>query len=248
MKVLVLDIENTYITAGVWGMYGVNIGIEQLLDNGKILCAAAKWLDDKVIMYKRNEGKEFLTWLHDLLSEADAVLTYNGRRHDLPFINREFLKANMHPPSPYKHIDLLETAKKQFKFPSNKMQHLLGELNLGSKVDHEGFPLWIKCAAGNKRAWETMRKYNINDVRVLEKLYYRLQPWITSHPNRSLWAKDTVCPYCGSKHLQSRGTGEYKTTVGSYRKFSCKDCGGWSRTRYTEITKEERKNIMVPAV
>jgi hypothetical protein len=247
MRTLVLDIENSFLIGGAWGMWNVNFSLEQLLDEGHMLCFASKWLGEREIKFCRHDSPEFLPWLHALLDEADAVLTYNGRRHDIPFINREFVKAGYGPPSPFKHIDLLESVKKQFKFPSNKMQHVLTELGLPTKLEHEGFPLWIKCLQGEKKAWEDMKKYNINDVKVLEKLYYKLLPWIVSPPNQSLFSEDTVCPACGSKHIQSRGTGFYRTQVAKYRKFVCNDCGHWSRTRYTEIDKDTRKNIIVSA-
>lgn len=244
-KILVLDIENSYIIGGVWGLWGVNLGIDQILDAGKVLCFASKWLGKKDITYVKHDEVHFLETIHALLDEADMVLTFNGRKHDIPLLNREFLKAGMKPPSPYKHIDLLETAKKQFKFPSNKMQHLLTELGLPNKLDHEGFKLWIKCLEDDPVAWAIMKKYNIQDVKVLEKLYNKILPWIVNHPNRSMYSNSTVCPNCGGKHLTSRGY--YRTQVGLYRRLVCGDCGHWSRTRFTETDKETRKNIVVSA-
>lgn len=223
-------------------MWNVSFGLDQLLDHGKVLCWSARWVGTKKMMFFRHDHPEFLSKLKDLLDEADAVLTYNGRRHDIPLLNREFIKAGITPPSPYKHVDLLETAKKQFKFPSNKMQHLLTELKLGSKMDHEGFPLWIKCLQNDRAAWKVMKAYNIQDVEMLEKLYYKLLPWIVSHPNMSLFSEDTVCPTCASANLQSRGS--YHTQTQSYKRFVCLDCGHWSRTRYTELDKTTRKKIL----
>jgi hypothetical protein len=208
-----------------------------------MLCFAAKWLGDKRIYSYKHDHVEFLEILWDLLDEADGVITYNGRRHDLPIINREFIKAGFGPPSPYKHVDVYETVRKNFKFPSGKMQHVITELELGSKLDHEGFEMWVKCMEGDKKAWKTMLEYNIQDVKVLEKLYNKMLPWISSHPNRSLHEKDSVCPHCGSKHLHYRGV--YRTTVGEYRRIHCQECGAWSRERFTAIDVDKRKKIIV---
>lgn len=242
-KILVLDIENSYLVGGVWGLWNQNISIDQMLDDGQMLCWSAKWLGDSIIMFSRHSNPEFLSWLWDLLNEADAVLTFNGRKHDIPFINREFIKAGYKPPSPYKHIDLYETVKKHFKFPSNKLQHILKELGLGSKLEHEGFKLWVKCLQGDPKAWDVMKRYNIKDVKLLEKAYNKFLPWISNHINHSLFAEDVVCPTCGSKHLVSRGFA--RTQVAMYRRFQCKDCGHWSRARYTEIDKDVRRNVLV---
>jgi hypothetical protein len=246
LRVLALDIENSYIEAGVWSPWNVNLGIDQILEPGKMLCWSAQFIDEKKMHFHRHDDRDFLDKLWELMDGADAVLTYNGRKHDVPWINTTFLKAGYGPPSPFKHIDLLETAKKQFKFPMNKLQYLLTDLKLGTKLEHDGFPLWIKCLKKDPEAWKVMEKYNKQDVRELIKLYNLLLPWIPNHPNRSIYAQATVCPNCGSKHLQRRGT--YKTQVGCYSRMQCQDCGAWSRTRYTELDKEVRKGIVVAAV
>jgi len=243
LRTLVLDIENSYVLGGVWGLFNQNLSLDQMLDYGTVLCWAAKWHGEKAITYRDYTQLDFLDELWGMLDDADAVLTYNGRRHDIPLLNREFIKMGMGPPSPFKHIDLYETVKRNFKFPSGKMQHVLTELNLPTKVEHEGFKLWVKCLEGDEKAWATMKKYNIQDVKVLEKLYDKMLPWINNHPNHSLHAKDFVCPHCGSKHLQSRGV--YRTTVGQYRRYYCKDCQSWSRERFTELDLETRKKILV---
>jgi len=198
-------------------------------------------MDKKAVVFKRFDEPNFLETIHSLLDEADVVLSYNGKRHDIPMLNREFLKAGLTPPSPYKQIDLFETVKKAFKFPSNKLQHVSKELGIGEKVDHEGFGLWVKCLQGDAASWAVMKKYNIQDVKLLEKLYNSLQPWVANHPNHNLYGRVGVCPHCGSKHVQSRGT--YKTQTAIYKRLHCQDCGAWSRSRYTEVEKELRETV-----
>lgn len=246
-KILFLDIETTFLVGAIWGIWNVTLGIDQLLDNGKILCYTAKWEKDKNLIFKRHDDSDFLITIHALLDEADAVVTYNGRKFDIPFINREFLKAGLTPPSPYKEIDLLETVKKRFKFPSNKLAHISRELEIGNKVKHEGFELWIKCINNDEQAWNKMERYNIQDVRLLEKLYRKLLPWISSSVNYCLYSAvgDPICPRCGSDHLHSRG--KYKSNTGIFQRFHCQVCGHWSRSRYTEVPKEQRSNILVTA-
>ncbi len=244
IKTLVLDLENSYLLTGNWGLFNQNMGIDQILDAGRVLCFAAKWLDKKDIIFAKMEEPHAIHLIHALLDEADAVVTFNGKRHDVPLLNREFLKAGLGPPSPFKHIDLIETIKKQFKFPSNKLDWLLRELGLGKKLEHEGFPLWVKVMQGDKKAWETMRKYNIDDTKLTEKLYRRITGWIVSHPNHALYVAGGVrCPNCGSKHVHQRGF--YNTQTQRYKRFQCQDCKKWSRSRFTEIDKEERHNILM---
>jgi transposase-like protein len=78
---------------------------------------------------------------------------------------------------------------------------------------------------------------------LLEELYLRLLPWISSHANVALWLPvdgDKKCPKCGSKHLRFKG---YKRTkVLQYKQYLCKDCGTYSRERYAD--KPIRKDIL----
>src|SRR6185312_9194312 len=103
-----------------------------------------------------------------LLNEADAVVHYNGKRFDVPRLQREFLKLDMAPPAPFAQIDLLATARRKFSFDSNKLERVADELGIGRKEEHEGFRLWIKCLDGDVNAWERMRRYNVKDVKLTE--------------------------------------------------------------------------------
>lgn len=206
------------------------------MESGYILCWAAKWVGEDHIFFSSKQHKTtgtMLSQLHALLEEADAVVHYNGRKFDIPTINREFLQLGWHPPSTYRQIDLLETVKKEFKFPSNKLEYVSKSLGLGQKVKHVGHELWIGCIQGDAACWKDMEKYNIQDVHLLEKLYFRLRPWIKNHANFSIYEEDKeVCPNCGSKHYHKRGFAY--TLSNKYQRFQCQDCGNWFRATKSE--------------
>lgn len=230
MRILSADIETSPAIGYVWGLWDQNIGLSQLIQPSRVICFAAKWLDSKEMVFKsefHNGKEEMLTVAHQLLDEADAVVGYNSRKFDVKHLNREFLLANMSPPSPYKHIDLMETAKKQFAFMSNKLQFLLTQTKVGAKMEHEGFPLWEKCLAGDEAAWTRMRRYNEIDTRETERLYKVLLPWIANHPSHGAHNGVDACPKCGSTSLTMQG--HAYTATGQYQRYVCKDCGGWLR-------------------
>jgi predicted PolB exonuclease-like 3'-5' exonuclease len=174
LKILLLDIESSPNVAHVWGIWQQNVGINQLMESSYVLCWAAKWLGEEEVMFDSvhvSKPKKMLKKIHDLISEADAVIHYNGTKFDMPTLNKEFLLHDMNPPAPYKQIDLLKQVRSQFRFPSNKLDYVAQRLGLGSKTSHEGHELWVKCMAGDKDAWKRMEEYNIQDVVLLEKLY-----------------------------------------------------------------------------
>ena len=229
---MLLDIESAPAQAYVWGIWEQNVGLNQLIDSGRVLCWAAKWSDQDQIEFsseKKDGKRRMMQKIHKLLNEADVVVHYNGSRYDIPILNREFLKLEMDPPAPYKQVDLLKVAKTRFKFLSNKLDFVAKTLGLGSKVRHKGFELWIECMEGKAEAWEQMEEYNRGDIILLEKLYNRVLPWIKNHPNFNLFSRDgLVCPKCGSKHYHFRGNAQVKTLT--YRRAQCNDCGSWFRS------------------
>jgi|Laugresu1bdmlbdd_1035124.scaffolds.fasta_scaffold00968_2 DNA polymerase elongation subunit (family B)/DNA-directed RNA polymerase subunit RPC12/RpoP len=244
MKILLLDIETSPNIAYVWGLYDQNIGIHQMIDSSKVLCYAAKWLGDKEVVFDsihKTNRKKMLKGIHGLINEADGIVTYNGNKFDLPILNKEFLLCGLNPPQPAKKIDLLRTVRSNFKFTSNKLDYVSQQLGLGKKEEHEGFDLWVKCMDKDNAAWGRMEKYNIQDVVLLEKLYYRLLPWIKNLPNHNLEADAPVCPSCGSKHLHRSGT--RKTVTALYQRYKCSDCGSWSQSSKALSSSVEVKGI-----
>ncbi len=241
-KLLYLDIETCPNLAYVWGLWNENIPLDRIIQEGGMLCWAAKWEGQREVMSAsvHEEGvDEMMLAMYALLNEADAVVTYNGDRFDLPHINRLFLLAGLPPPAPYKKIDLLKTVRQQFKFASNKLDFVCKQLELGTKKDNRGFKTWVGCIAGEDSAWDTMIKYNKHDVVLTQKLYKKLKPWIKTHPNVALYVDvdKPVCPCCGSKKVHHRGTA--KTNTGVYRRFRCSSCGTWSRSRFLDETRDD---------
>ena len=148
MKILLLDIETSPNLAHVWGLWQQNVGTNQLLESSEVMCWAAKWYDERGVMFmsnKANSHAEMLAKIYELIDEADVVVHYNGKKFDMPTLNKEFLLQGWTPPSPYKQIDLLRVVRSNFKFPSNKLDYVAQRLNIGKKVKHEGHELWIKC-------------------------------------------------------------------------------------------------------
>lgn len=234
MRILTIDIENRPNLGYVWGLFDQNVGLSQLVEVAETFSFAAKWYGSKEVFFYStyHDGKKaMLEAAHALLSEADVVIGFNSKNFDMKHLNREFILAGMEPPSPYKNVDLMHVVKANFKFTSNKLDHVVQQLGLGAKTSHQGFQLWVDCMNGKEKAWALMKKYNKQDVVITEKLYDRLRPWISAHPPVSLYNgvdqdKDT-CPNCGSDDLKPQGFAY--TTVSKFQRYQC-ICGKWSRS------------------
>jgi len=240
MKILLLDIETSPNTAHVWGLWNQNVSLNQLMESSYVMCWAAKWLGKSEVMFDsvmETTHKNMIKRIHTLLDECDAVIHYNGSKFDIPTLNKEFLLQGLRPPSPYKEIDLLRTSRRKFKFPSNKLDYVAQALGVGKKVKHIGHELWIQCMAKDKKAWSVMKKYNKNDVVILEKVYNKMIAWIKTHPNHNMFSSSVVCPNCGSHHLHKRGTA--RNARYEYIRYQCQDCGTWSRSNRSQSSKSE---------
>lgn len=231
MKRLVIDIETSPSLGYVWKMFQNDLSLGQMESFTEVMCFAAKWVDSKKVEFysTHHHGKqEMVEQAHRLLTEADAVIHFNGKSFDIPHLNREFLLAGMNPPAPYKQIDLLKVVKGNFRFFSNKLQHVTEQLELSGKLSHTGFQMWRDTLAGDEKAWSLFKRYNVQDVRTTEELYHRLLPWIHNHPSIALDHGVEGCNRCGGSNLQKRG---FETTqLGKFQRFQCQDCGGWLRS------------------
>lgn len=252
-KILIFDIETSPMLAYVWGRFKQFVSLDQTVSEWFIISWSAKWLNNPNVMCDvltseeaSNEDDSRITrsmWY--LFNEADIVLAHNGSRFDVPKLNSRFLLNGLMPPTPYKQIDTLQVARKEFGFSSNKLDALAGYLNIEHKSD-TNFNLWKRCLAGEQEALDYMLAYNIKDVEILEKVYLRLRPWIKNHPNVSLYLEneDETCPHCGSINVADTGTFSY-TNVSKFSNIRCLDCKGLARRRTSDYPKEIRKSIVV---
>lgn len=191
MKTLFLDIETTPMKVYTWGLFDQNISIDQIIESTEMLCFGARWLGERKVIFRSSyhDGKKtMLEDLHKLMDEADVLVGWNSAAFDHKHINREFLENGMTPPSTVKDLDLMSVTKANFLFPSNKLDYVAQKLDVGAKVKHSGFSLWLRCMEGDKKAWKEMKEYQIQDVNLLVDLYDILLPWLV--PNGKVTSKE----------------------------------------------------------
>ena len=209
----------------------------------RILCWRAKWLGKRGIigaslpdyeLYEADTEDDYhvLYDLHPLLNEADVVVAHNAARFDVPKVNARMLAHRLRPPSPYRIVDTLRMARSHFSFYSYKLNDLAVALGLGKKLPTGGFGLWRACLEGQPEAWAKMGRYCEQDVRLLEKVFLRLRPYVSRLPNPGTYTGEFCCSKCGSNDVQRRGYAH--TNLTKFQRYVCRKCGGWSRARVRE--------------
>lgn len=234
VKVLTLDIENYAAVVRAWGLWDVNVSLSQLVEPSRTFGVAYKWYHEKdahFVSEFTGTAEEMFEKVHTLLCEADIVISFNGQRFDIPHLMKHFVLLGLGKPSPFKQVDLLTVVRKEFKFMSNKLDHIAAQLGLGTKTSHQGFDLWTQCEQGDPKARALMTKYAKQDVLLTEKLYNRLLGWIPNHPHLGMWiGSEWVCSNCGKDIDPENPSGTAHTFNQQYNSFQCTDCGHWLRS------------------
>lgn len=251
-RVLFYDIETAPIIAYAWALFDQNIALNQIHTDWHVISWAAKWMGEEKIHYMDQRGVKnieddgrILKGIWKLLDEADVVVTQNGKRFDQKKLYARFILNGMKPPSPSKHIDTLQIAKKHFAFTSNKLEYMSDKLCAKNKKlktkEFVGFELWKECLAGNKKAWRELELYNRGDVLALEELYEKLIPWDKGVDFNLYRDGNTFACKCGSVNYQKRGFA--LTSTGKHQIHQCNDCGAYFRDQANILQPQKRRSL-----
>ena len=236
-KILLFDIETALMEVYVWGLYKQFISHNNIIKDKDgeekswfVLSWAAKWLYDENVQSdivtpkeaRKRKDKRILESIWKLLDEAEIVIGHNLDRFDIRKLNARFIDNDLDPPSPYKTIDTLKIARREFAFVSYKQDYLTKHFKLEQKLE-TSFDLWVKCMQGDQEALKTMEEYNCHDVMGLEEVYLKLRPYIKNHPNLGVLMDANVCPNCGCDDLEELDT-YYFTTANKFQVYRCIGC------------------------
>lgn len=229
-KILLFDIETSLMKVFVWGLYKQFIPHTNIIEDWYVISWAAKWLYDDEIQSdvltskearNRNDSR-VLESMWKLLNEADIVIAHNGDRFDLRKLNWRFINNEMDPPTPYRSIDTLKIARKEFAAPSYKLDFLTKNFGLHTKLTTD-FQLWVDCMDGDKDRLSEMNTYNEQDVIALEDVYLKIRPYIKNHPNLGVLSDMDVCTNCGSERMEETDS-VYLTSSNKFIVYRCNGC------------------------
>ena len=236
-KILIFDIETAPMEVYVWGLYKQFIPHTNIIKDKSgeekswfVLSWAAKWLYDEKVVSDivtpkesiARDDKRILESIWKLLDEADIVIGHNGDRFDLRKLNARFIDNDIKPPSPFKTIDTLKVARREFAFVSYKQDYLTKHFKLEQKLS-TNFQLWVDCIHGNQEQLNKMEEYNRHDVMGLEEVYLKLRPYIKNHPNLGVLMDGDVCPNCACEFLDETDS-EYFTSANKFPVYRCQGC------------------------
>lgn len=240
MRTILWDLETSPLIVPVWGLWENNIDHTNILEETNILCVCWKELGRpsigslSVSPDKPRDDKSLCREIRDILAQADVLVAHNGNDFDVKVLNARLLYHGLKPLPQIPLVDTKLVAKNKFRFTSNRLDYLGAFLGLGRKKKTT-FKLWLDILNGKQGALNYMIRYCKQDVRLEEKVYLKLRPFMTNHPNQRLYSSMSDCPICGKGPLTSQGYRYTRTT--KRQRFQCKACGGWSQGETRERTK-----------
>lgn len=248
-RVLIYDIETAPLLGYCWSLWDNNIGLNQIHSDWHVLSWAAKWMGEEDVYYQDQrdvqnveDDKQLLQGIWKLLDECDFVITQNGKKFDQKKLNARFVIHGMKPPSTYRHIDVLQIAKSQFGFTSNKLQYMTETLckkyKKSGHAKFSGFELWSECLRGNLEAWTEMENYNILDILSLEELYLIISPWDAKLPNFDVYDDEP------SDNEEWVKEGFVYSNLGKYDRYRNTVTGQQRRGNVNLLTKEKRNSLL----
>ena len=182
MKILMIDLENVMrpehiFPPGKQGRFGRAAGF--CADLAYILVFGYQWLGEepKSLQATKKQFKQdpltdehFIAHAAEIMSQADVIVTWYGKGHDVPFLASRLAKHGIYLDTATKHIDLYDVAKKKLRLSSNRLDSVATFFGLEQKMKVSPL-LWADCWAGKYESLLEMAEYCRQDCKVLSQVY-----------------------------------------------------------------------------
>ena len=161
-------------------------------DNPPCECCGLMKLDDRGLVKVA----------HKILSQADVVVTFNGRLFDEPFLRSKFMRGNLPVLGFSRHVDLYQIARHKMRLAPKSLANISHYLQLKHQKTKLDWDIWTQAGDGQSKAMRYIQAHAAADVLVTEELYQRFLPYIPQHP--FMFEDRAVCSRCGSKMMRDK--------------------------------------------
>lgn len=240
MKILFLDYETSPQLGWFFGSKW-ETNIIKIEKHEQILTASLKWFDGKKIYtFGQDDFKdykpgnindkslvEYIT--KEFINKADVLVAHNGDQFDHKVLTTRLSANNLALPSTTRTFDTKKIAKSKMHLPSNSLQDIADFYGIEGKFRHTGASMWFGCLAGNEKDWKMMKKYDKQDVVILEKIFHKLSPMIKQ--NNLFTRKNNVDLNCSNPACLSKSLKFHKKRLvvgGEVSQYQCQDCGSYT--------------------
>ncbi len=246
-KIIFWDVEMSLAKAGFFPnkLYRSYINLNHIIEEQKMVCIcwkelgkskvhSASILDDGDMSSDLNVIKTF----RDVVEDADILVAHNGNRFDIKLFNAKLMEHGLPPMPKLLTVDTIKESRSVAKLISHKLDYLGDFFGVGRKI-HNNRDLWrdILFNQDTDKALSQMVRYCKQDVKLLEKVYFKMLPYMKSHPNIADF-HTMNCPKCNSSDVI-----KHKKRISAQgilkQQYQCKCCGSY----FTQRTSEKEKSF-----
>ena len=212
-KRLFYDIETSPNIGFFWSAsWKANIPHDNIIKERAVICISYKWEgQDKVHSLQWDKGcdKALLSHFMKVALTADELVAHNGDRFDEPWIRTRCLLHGIKMPHKLLSFDTLKKVRSSFRFNSNRLDYL-GKLFFDEGKTPMGWSDWVAICLpllntpenlpdSYQEALSKMVKYCEKDVRLLEDVFHKIQPYVShnQHAGAATGHGRFSCPSCG---------------------------------------------------
>jgi hypothetical protein len=233
-NVLILDIERMKGSATIefWDLGDFKnrrIHADDVTLWPRTICAAWAWYGDDRVGFSAEWGKPgregMLTRLWSLYDKAQIVVGHNIKGFDTKKLKAEWAAIGLTPPSPFKQVDTLTIARREFGFESNTLDSLCKRFGITAKDGRYDVEVARAALGGCREAQRTLKSYNCGDIAATLGLYDHVRPWDKTHPHSVIGMSDDrpTCHACWGDDLELNGFTLANLIL--YRLYRCRACG-----------------------
>jgi hypothetical protein len=225
-----LTIEGDFWDLNSWKhTLGYRIHADDVLEWPRTICAAWNWYDKDRVEFAAEwtaGGREALlrkTW--QAYDRAQVVVGHNLGPFDTKKLKTEWAEAGYAPPSPFKVVDTLKVARREFGAESNTLDALCKRFGIVAKTDRYKIEVARGAVSGNRAYQAQIKGYNVGDIAASRGIYDFVRPWDASHPHSAQAIGDgrLACNSCWGEDLEPNGFKLANLIL--YRVYRCQGCG-----------------------
>jgi len=170
-KVATLDIETSNLSA----TFGIVLTYCLKPLNGKTIKRSITKDDIERGLYDKLLLRNFC---RDVL-QFDRVITWYGKRFDIPFLRTRCVFWGLDFPvdNEILHTDAYFISKFKLKMHSNRLGVVAPFFHIAAKAHPLNPEIWFRCMRGDKKALKFVLLHNEEDVVSLEKLWIKLNKY-----------------------------------------------------------------------
>lgn len=112
---------------------------------------------------------------------TNCIVTWNGKLFDIPFVNARLDYWGEEIIRPQFHIDMMYFARGAgARIGSSKLVNVQKFFKLDEEKTDIDWDIWAEARTGSKKAIKTILHHCEQDVKVLEKVYWKLLPHVAN--------------------------------------------------------------------